>query len=154
MATETEVVRLALMAYEAASQPELWPGFLKCFTHILSADSSVLQIHDLGRHISTVIAGFGLSAPFTQSYNEYYSKLNLWRERGRAYIIPGRVNLGQEMCPSAVMERDGDCAPTVSSLRGRRKGPFGEPEREIAQFLLPHLSRAWTVSERPALQSD
>jgi hypothetical protein len=62
------------MAYEAGSQPQLWPAFLKRYTEAVSADFTVLQIHDLGQHISTVISGFGLSVPFTQSYNDYYSK--------------------------------------------------------------------------------
>ena len=56
MASETELLRLALKAYEAASEPELWPDFLKGYTETVSADFSVLQIHDLGKHISTVSA--------------------------------------------------------------------------------------------------
>ncbi len=161
------------MAYEAASEPELWSVFLKRYTEAVSAEFSVLQIHDLGQHISTVISGFGLSVPFTQSYNEYYSKLNLWRERGRAFLSPGRINLTEELCPRAVLERSefyneymrhiGDCGlGMVVSREGtrvhnlsaqRRKRQFGEPEREIARFLLPHLSRAWTVHQRLDLLS-
>ncbi len=171
MASETELLRLALMAYEAAAEPSLWPGFLKHFTEAVSADSSVLQIHDLGRHISTVISGFGLSSPVTQSYNQHYSKLNIWRERGRTLFTAGRVNFGEELCPRALLERsefyndymlrvggaytmgtvfarEGDSAPTLSAQRGRGKHPFGEPEREVARFLLPHLGRAWTLLQR------
>jgi len=40
------------------------------------------------------------------------------------------------------------CAPTLSVLRGRRKPGFGEAERKIANVLLPHLSRAWTIYQR------
>lgn len=172
MASETELLRLALMSYEAASEPELWPDFLKLYTEAVSAECSVLQIHDIGQHKSTVVSGFGLSSPFAQSYNEYYSRMNLWRERGGAYMVAGRVNIGDEMCPrgllersefyndfmlriggaytmGAVITREGDRAPTVSAQR--RKGPFDGPEREIAGFLLPYLNRAWTVHRRLGL---
>jgi len=162
------------MAYEAVGEPELWSRFLKRYTEAVSADFSVLQIHDLGQHVSTVISSFGLSLPFTRSYNQYYSKLNVWRERGRAFFTVGRVNVGEEMCPRELLERsefyndymlriggahtmgtvfarEGDRAPTLSAQRGRRKDHFDEPEREIARFLLPHLSRAWTIQERADL---
>src|SRR6266571_1320848 len=93
------------MAHEAAAEPRLWPAFMKHFTEAVSADMSVLQIHDLGRHTTTILSGFGLSSPFTQSYNDHYSKLNVWRERGRAFYGAGRVNLGEEQCPRPLLER-------------------------------------------------
>lgn len=119
------------MVYEAASQPELWTAFLKGYTETLSADFSVLQIHDMGPHISTVIAAFGLSVPFPLSHDE------------RESLIRGAYSMGVEL------GRDGECAPTLSSLRTRI--PFGEPERKVARFLLPHLSRAWSISQRLGL---
>ncbi len=176
MASETELMRLALTAYEAAVEPALWPGFMQGFTQAVSADMAVLQIHDLGRHVSTILSDFGLSSPFTQSYNDHYSKQNVWRERGRALFAAGRVNLSEELCPrpllersefyndyllrmggvysiGAVIKREENCAPTITALRGRRKHQFGEPERETALFLLPHLARAWTIQERLHLLS-
>src|SRR5690349_1269810 len=172
VASETELLRLALKAYEAASEPELWPDFLKGYTDAVSADFSVIQIHDLGKHISTVVSAFGLSSPMKREYNEYYSKQNIWRESGHARFAPGMVNLDQEMCPPAVAQKSefyNDCMlrmggaytfgavfardgenrfPTVSAQRGRSKHRFGETERETARFLLPHLGRAWTVYKR------
>ena len=164
------------MAYEAAAEPGAWPGFMKRFTEAVSADSCVLQIHDLERHTSVILSGFGISSPFTKSYNEHYSKLNVWRERGRALYTAGRVNLGEEQCPrpllersefyndyllriggeysmGAVIAREKNQAPTLTALRGRGKHQFGEAEREIARFLLPHLGRAWTVLQRLELLS-
>jgi len=171
MATETELLRLALKAYEAASEPELWPGFLKRYAETVSADASFLQIHDLAGHTSTIVGGFGISSPLKQAYNEHYSKLNLWRDRGQALYRAGKVNLDDEQCPRSVLEgseyyndclkrfgiaysmgaviaREGDYAPTLSSLRSPAKHPFGESEREVGRFLMPHLSRAWAVHQR------
>ena len=171
MASETELLRLALKAYEAASDPELWPGFLKGYAETVSADASFLQIHDLAGHKSTIVGGFGISSPLKQAYNEHYSKQNLWRDRGRALYRPGRVNLDQEQCPRSVLERseyyndclkrfgiaysmgaviarEGDYAPTLTSLRSPAKHSFGESEREVGRFLMPHLARAWAVHQR------
>jgi len=166
--SETEIFRIALLAYEAASEPDLWPGFLERYAQAISADFSVVQIHDLGRHRSTVIGGFGLDSPFKLSYNEYYSKLNPWRELGRRLFVPGRVNLTEELCPRAVLERSefyndyirylgsfgmaivlsGQGTAVTNISAQRRKGAFDEREREIARFLLPHLSRAWHIHQR------
>jgi DNA-binding CsgD family transcriptional regulator/PAS domain-containing protein len=171
LASETELLRLALKAYEAASEPELWPDFLKRYTETVSADASFLQVHDLASRTSVIAGSFGIGSPLKQAYNHYYSKLNVWRDRGRALYRAGRVNLDQEQCPRSVLERseyyndclkrygiayslgaviarEGDYAPTLASLRGPRNRPFGEDEREIGRYLMPHLMRAWTVHQR------
>ena len=82
MASETELLRLALMSYEAASEPALWPDFLKRYAEAVSADSAFLQTHDLAKRSAVIHSGFGISSPLKQSYNGYYSKLNVWREQG------------------------------------------------------------------------
>lgn len=171
MASETKLLRLALKAYEAASEPEVWPDFLKRFAETVSSDAAFLQVHDLASRTSVIVGGFGISSPLKQAYNEHYSKLNLWRDHGRALYRAGRVNLDQEQCPRSVLERseyyndclkrfgiayslgaviarEGDYAPTLASLRGPRNRPFGEDEREIGRYLMPHLMRAWMVHQR------
>jgi DNA-binding CsgD family transcriptional regulator len=171
MVTENQILRLALMAYEAAAEPTRWPDFMKEYTEAVSADVAVFQIHDHGQHLSTIFTGFGISSPFKQSYNEHYSKLNVWRERGSKFFSPGRINIDEELCPRAVIEtsefyndyllrigcaysmgavvaREGSRNPTLTALRSPGKHQFGEEERRIAHFLLPHLSRAWSILGR------
>ena len=63
-------------------------------------------------------------------YNDYLQRI------GAAYSM------------GAVIARSHSQAPTLTALRGRRKDEFGEAERKIAKFLLPHLARAWTVCEK------
>ncbi|HEX5431741.1 MAG TPA: hypothetical protein VFW83_07230 [Bryobacteraceae bacterium] len=48
----------------------------------------------------------------------------------------------------AIIARREDQTPTLTALRGRRKGEFSAEERAAAKFLLPHLRRAWTVYEK------
>jgi DNA-binding CsgD family transcriptional regulator/PAS domain-containing protein len=172
---ESELMRLALTAYEAASQPTLWPRFLELYCDAVGSDTCILQVHDLGRNRSDILAGFGISSPMTQAYNEHYSKLNVWRTSARALwgrlYAPGMVNLDAEYCPhtlfersefyndylrhmgvaycmAAVITRRQNHAPTLTCLRGLRKGEYAEEERQIGKFLLPHLCRAWTVYEQ------
>ncbi len=170
MASETEILRLALLAYEAAAEPELWPHFLELFNDAVSSDSVVLQIHHLDSCRSNILAGFGIGSPMSQSYNEHYSRVNIWRNRGRALYVPGNVNLDPQFCPRNVLEssefyndyllrigashcmgaviaRQKGQAPNLSALRGHQKGAFGEAERKIAQTLLPHLCRAWNIHQ-------
>ena len=169
--TETELLRLALSAYEAAAEPALWPGFLERCNDALRSDITLIQVHDIRLKQSNILSAFGISTPFKQSYNEHYSKLNVWREGGRELYVPGNVNLDQEQCPRPVFERSEfnhdylrrmniahslgaiiarrhSQAPTLTVLRGSCKGAYGEEERKVAKFLLPHLARAWTVCER------
>lgn len=169
--TETELLRLALFAYEAASAPELWPRFLELYGHAISSDITLLQNHDLGLNKSSILCAYGFSSPFQQAYNEHYSKMNVWRNGGRSLYVPGAVNLDQEQCPRLVFERSEfyndylrriDAAysmgaviarrhnevPTLTALRGQSKGEFGEDERRVARFVLPHLTRAWAVHEK------
>lgn len=171
MASETELLRLALAAYEAVAEPDLWPGFLQLYAKLTSADATFLQIHDMTAQASHILQSFGITSPLKQSYNEYYSKINVWRNRGRALIVPGRVFLDQEQCSRSDLERSeffNDClkpfrlaysmgaaiarkgplAPTLSCLRGPSRSAFDESDREIAGFVLPHLRRAWTIAER------
>jgi DNA-binding CsgD family transcriptional regulator len=168
-------MRLALTAYQAASEPTLWPRFLELYCDAVGSDTSILQVHDLGRDRSDILAGFGINSPMTQAYNEHYSKLNVWRNSARALwsrlYAPGAVNLDEEYCPrtsfersefytdylrhlgvaycmEAVITRRQNQVPTLTCLRGPRKGGYGEDERQIGKFLLPHLSRAWAVYEQ------
>jgi hypothetical protein len=71
--TETELLRLALLAYEAASAPGLWDQFLKRYNESVHGDISLIPFHDLDRENSTILSGFGITLPFQQSYDEHYS---------------------------------------------------------------------------------
>jgi DNA-binding CsgD family transcriptional regulator len=171
LASETELLRLALLAYDAAVEPAFWPRFLELYNDAASSESTVLQTHDLSQNRSSILSGFGISSPLQQSYNEHYSKLNVWRIGGRSLYVPGAVNLDQEQCPRHVLERSEfyndflkrirtdhsmgavitrgrNQAPTLTALRGKNKGEYSEAERKIARFLLPHLASAWVVYER------
>jgi hypothetical protein len=174
MATETDILRLALLAYEAASTPEVWDEFLRRVAEHVRADISVLQVHDFKHRSSSAYRVHGVVSPLAQSYNAHYSRVNVWRERGCALYVPGRVNVDDDYCPRAVLERsefyidyllriggargmsvviarEGARAPTLTALRGRNRERFNDEEKAVAAALAPHLSEAWMLLQKMEL---
>jgi len=171
MASEIEHLRLSLLAYEAATEPSLWPVFLSRYAELLGADAAFIHSHDLERHRSQIIASWGLNPIFRQSYHEYYAARSVWRRRCEPLYQAGHVVLEEEACPRTVLtssefyndylfpegltrsmaptiSKDGSFALVATPMRGERRVPFGEEERDTATRLLPHLARANLIRER------
>lgn len=171
-ANEAKLQALTAKIYEAASDPALWPDFLKGYAESVHADVAAMQIHHLQNHRSEILATFGMTFRFKQSYNEHYSKLNVWRERGQRLYVPGQVLLNEELCSDSLLKnsefyndyllpmgagshgtatviaRQDDDATTLTALRREGRQPFGELERQIAKLLLPHLIRAHAIEQK------
>jgi len=171
MLSESEISKLILLAYEAATELSLWPAFLKRYTEALEADLTALQIHYFDAGHSEVVAQFGINPSFNSSYNAQYSKRNLWRDCGRKVYRTGVVLLEEEICPRSltlksefyhdylvpmgstrslgpVIHRDEQRAVTIPSMRIESREPFGEEQRMLARQLLPHVTRAFQILER------
>ncbi len=171
MFSESEISKLILLAYEAATELSLWPAFLKRYTEALEADLTALQIHYFNAGHSEVVAQFGINPSFNSSYNAQYSKRNLWRDCGRKVYRTGVVLLEEEICPRSltlksefyhdylvpmgstrslgpVIHRDEQRAVTIPSMRIESREPFGEEQRMLARQLLPHVTRAFQILER------
>jgi PAS domain-containing protein len=171
MATETDLLRLAVAAYEAASDQALWPAFLERYAEALDADAAFLHLHHFGSGQSEVLASARYDSRLKQSYHEYYSKVNLWRDRARKLYRSGLVLLEEEICPRAatmrsefyndyllrmgvtrsmgpVISRVEQHALTIPAMRVEHKEPFDEEQRDFVRRLLPHLARANLIRER------
>ena len=171
MASEIELLRVSLLAYEAATEPSLWPEFLSRYAGLLGADAAFIHAHDLENHRSRVIAAWGLNSVIEQSYHDYYSTRNVWRRHAEPLYATGRIVLDEEACPRPILIRsefyndyllpmrltrsmgptfakDGARVMNVAPMRAEHRAPFGEEERTTAQHLLPHLARANLIRER------
>src|SRR5260370_42243100 len=84
MVSEAELSKLILLVYEAATEPSLWPKFMKGYTEALDADLAAIQVHHFDAGRSEVLAQFGMNPRFSSSYNEHYSKMKLWRNYARS----------------------------------------------------------------------
>lgn len=169
MSDELSLLRAIELAYDGVENPSAWTEFLKQFASLLGASLAYIQWHHLEAGSSRFIAGFGMESSVSASYNERYGRMNVWRQRGAHRMIPGHVVLDHEMCSRSVLEgseffndylvplhaehntagvvcRELDRVLTLGANRGRCRGAFGEPERATFRIVLPHATRAITMS--------
>jgi DNA-binding CsgD family transcriptional regulator/PAS domain-containing protein len=172
MPTDSQLLRLALTAYEAAVDPNVWPVFMSGYGRLIGADITLIQRHYLSAQRSELLAMFGMTERLAGPYNNHYSRLNIWRERGRHLYQAGRVVFDPEMCPrptlkrsefyndylipnfgtshsmAGVLARQNDIALTLTGLRQDREEGWQESDRPIVSVLLPHVARALKMQER------
>ncbi len=169
-----ELMRLALMAYEAGSDPGLWPNFLERYAQATRADISLIQIHHFAEHRSSLVATFGLKARFRDDYNNHYSRVNVWRENGRGVYLKDSVMLDHEVYPRNLLKRSeffNDClrpmggvysmagviardrhnALMLTTLRDEHRNGWEISDKRIVGLLLPHVRRAHLVQQRLAI---
>jgi DNA-binding CsgD family transcriptional regulator/PAS domain-containing protein len=168
---EAELLRLVILAHESASDPGIWPRFLEEYARTIDAGVVLLQRHYFSERRSQAIETYGMVNAFTDSYNTYYSKLNVWRDQSASSYVKGRTVLDQLQYPRAllkrtefyndhllpnrathsmggVIERQGGTALVLTALRDEPQGSFGAEHSRLAESLLPHLSRAFITQER------
>jgi DNA-binding CsgD family transcriptional regulator len=170
---EAEVMHLAVLAHESASDPSRWPQFLERCARVVGAEITLLQRHDFSRRHSHAMATFGMQQKFTDSYNQHYSRLNVWRDHGARGYVKGRIVFDEQLYPrqllkrtefyndmllpnggthsaAGVIERRGETALVLTGLRDDSREPFGPEEGRTLEHLLPHLARAFVTQERLA----
>src|SRR5216684_5264466 len=103
--TEADLLALTLRVHDAAANPSAWPLFLEGYAHAVGCEVVVIQRHVFSQHRSRLLATFGMTQGFTDSYNDHYSRLNVWREAGRHVYVAGRVFVDQEISPRSVLKR-------------------------------------------------
>ncbi len=168
---ESDLLELIGLIYDAIDNAGAWSTFLERYAVLFAADVTFIQRHRLAQRSSELITAYGLNSPFRASYNEYYSRLNVWRDRGQHEYVQGRVIVDQQMCPrpvlvttefyndylvpmgavhcaAGVISRERDEALTLAAMRGPRGGPFETTEQKALETLLPHVMRAQAVAKQ------
>src|SRR5262245_8301194 len=168
---EADLLRLVVLAHESSSDPGNWPRFLEECARVIGAGVTLLQQHHFSERRSQTIATFGMRNTFTDSYNAYYSKLNVWRDSNARKYVKGRTVLDQLQYPrpllkrtefyndhllpnrathsmGGIIERQGETALVLTALRDEPQNPFGTEESRLIETLLPHLSRAFITQDR------
>jgi len=168
---EATLQRLIVTAHEAAADSALWPGFLKGFIDAMRADIALIQRHSLDEQRSELLSTFGMTQQFTRSYNEHYSRMNVWRNHGRRLYVEGRVIFDEEMYPRELLKRTefyndflvrnrgtrcvagvfgcrGDRVMTLVALRDESGEPFERAHADAIGVLTAHVARALATEER------
>lgn len=134
MATESELLRLALGVYEAALQPELWTELLRQLEELTSAGAALLLVGELSEHLWLCL-GHHVPRHFGGARSE---TPHSWQRQDPAPSPPAVANPADQKPSSRTGTKP-------SADRGA-----GEVERTIARFLLPHLRHAAAIAEHRA----
>jgi DNA-binding CsgD family transcriptional regulator/PAS domain-containing protein len=168
---DPELLRLIASAYEAAADPALWTQFLARWVEASGADLAFLQRHHLTEHRSELVATYGMQPRLSDSYNRYYSRVNVWREHGRHLYVEGAVLVDEQFyprdllkrsefyndcllpngatrCMTGVISRRQDHALVLTAMRGEQRQPFDTGNSKAIGQLVAHLARAFTLQER------
>jgi DNA-binding CsgD family transcriptional regulator len=169
--SESDLLRLTLIAHDAAVDSSLWPTFLEGVARETGADLSMIQRHYLAHHRSETVVTFGMTPRLRADYNAYYSRVNVWREHGRHLFVAGRVIADAEACPVSLLKRSefyNDCllpndlthslagvvacgrdeALMLTVMRRDRRRDWEESDRRVLGVLVPHMARAQQAQER------
>jgi DNA-binding CsgD family transcriptional regulator len=171
MLGESDFLRLTVMVHEAAVAPEVWPELLARYSNAVQASAAFMQRHDFHADRSELLITHGITPRLNDTYNRYYSKLNVWRQRGAHLFLEGRVVADEDLCTRTALKRTefyNDCllvhgvtrcltgivvrreshALVFTAMRTEGDASFADEERRVCAFLLPHLIRAHATAER------
>lgn len=165
--SESDLLGLIGLVYDTTENPALWSEFLLRYAGVFGADLAFFRLHHLGVRAFETVWAFGLDS----SFSEPYSHPSVWYDDGRHHYLEGRVTLHEQIGPRTDLVKSeffNNClvrpgaihhaadaidpqrndALMLAAMRGLQQPPFGETERRGLQVLLPHVTRAKTVSAR------
>lgn len=157
--------------YSAAQEPALWPAFLELFADHTTDGMVAIHRYDLSRGAGDASISVRLDPEWGRKYREHYASVNPWMTRDPRRLVPGTFNAAAEALPEhdllssewyqdflrpqgyrdslgVVASREDNEVVTLTTLRGAKAGPYGEREREVYRFVLPHLMRALSFEAR------
>ena len=169
--SESDLLGLIELIYDTTAEPSRWPELLEGIAAAMTADVTFVQRHKLAARTSRMITTFGLNNRFRDSYNQHYTRVNIWRDRGARMFIQGKAVLDEQMCPraelvksefyndflvpmgsvrcaSGVVLREGHEALMLAGMRCQSRPAFEEGDRRALELLLPHVLRAHLIAER------
>ena len=173
MTTEATVLALLRQVYDAAHNPDLWPGFLAAMSETFEGQSTSLIFHDLTTHVGGIAWSARTDPEALALYQQHYHALDPWGNAtgGERAFRPGWSFLDEELVPrrellhgafynefgkrfgvvqmiGTLLRREGAAVSVIAITRPDRTHPFGEAERALMQILTPHLQRALQLHRR------
>jgi DNA-binding CsgD family transcriptional regulator/PAS domain-containing protein len=156
--------------YDAAVDSTLWVGMAPTIAAAFDANSAVLKLHD-GANVQLLECTDNLQVPpARQDWASHWHQNDLWVDRAVSRSVETIFTDRDLVTPQEQREsgfyqewlRELDIFHVVGTLfpvgggalgvlgihRPRPADHFGEKERQRAAFLLPHLQRAFQLSQR------
>ncbi len=164
--SETSVLLGSL--YEAATQPELWPEFLRSASQLFQAENAAIVQH-APMNVSTIVcADFGLDTE-TARAAEHFSRIDPWMHeilkhqrhgfycgspedempleqfrRSRVFHDFYRKH-GIEWAAAALIFNEDGAMPGLALGRAPGKPPFSPTDKARLRELVPHLERVFRI---------
>ena len=101
MTTEATVLALLRQVYDAAHNPDLWPGFLAAMSETFEGQSTSLIFHDLTTHVGGIAWSARTDPEALALYQQHYHALDPWGNAtgGERAFRPGWSFLDEELVP-------------------------------------------------------
>jgi DNA-binding CsgD family transcriptional regulator len=161
------LTKLIGSVYDAAADANLWDPFLGELAKASRADSAALVMHNLGREVYTISAGWQIEPDARRLYQQHYGSIDVWAMRGRSKSA-GYVCTSESLCTKqelvtteiyndfmvryrvahgmfALVENNASRWASVSLYRGARSDEFRASDLGTLDFLIPHIQRAFKV---------
>jgi DNA-binding CsgD family transcriptional regulator len=164
----TKILQLIELIYDAAMQPEIWPGFARKLCQMIpSTDSNITSVDLFTGRLNV---SFSLTLPEAlQIYFERYHQINPYFQRDFPHMQTGRIFRSHEACPPEEFEKtefyqgffrhlnlfhslnvvalkEGDLLGNLTLARPKEMGIYTDEEKHLLGVLLPHLQRAFRIS--------
>jgi len=171
MYSDRDVHDLVGRIYTAATEPSDWDDFLGAFARIGGGTCAALTHHDHQHGKHYLSAQLGVAPEFQRSYRDYYGSRDEWF-RAALQVPAGWVGTGQMLVPESafaksefyndhlrlcndlfhlcagVLRPDTSTLGSLSLLRPRKAGSFGESQLRLLRVLLPHVQRAMQIHRK------
>lgn len=175
MPFEASLLALVRLAYEAATNPDLWTHFLAEYARAMDSVFPIMFVQatapDRAGQASIVATAGYPDQGWLRDYGEYYAARNIWWDRAQKYLHPGKIHHSEALCtpaelgaseyyhdflrPKDVIHAIGGCiwrrpeaACVLSVFRGHHDRPHDEAEVDLLTALLPHLAQALAIQAK------
>ena len=163
------ISRLLAQLYDAAANRELWEVFLRDFSSTLRASAAAVLMHDSRENQNSVVQQFGFDpSDLRKYYDQSRESSDIWTARARPLSQTGWTGVSEQLCePGELRMSDfyNGCLRHLDIFHGLfgviQQGPqsianigfyrpatdttFGPAQREILNFFMPHLDRAFQL---------
>jgi DNA-binding CsgD family transcriptional regulator/PAS domain-containing protein len=161
--------------YRAAFDAAEWRPFLMMLARAVHSPTAGFLFYSADCSDSTLALFTGVAEHDLQAYTDHFAHQNEWMRHGGMKLSTGRVILGEELCPPAVMRRsefyndylapldiagcigacvvaDGRTFGNLTVMKSdRRGGAYDEDDLNVLRALMPHLQRASLVHRQLAV---
>jgi DNA-binding CsgD family transcriptional regulator/PAS domain-containing protein len=170
MGTDSQILELVGLVYDAAANPDTWPRFLERLAETIDGDGTVLFALEPEMPLRSIAALTRFDPVLIDRYVREFPE-NIWVQRADSRFKDHEVRYSQGLTTTAELQRDryyadflgparvahsyslkidyGASLPAyLASTRSPRKPGFEETEGKVLLTLEPHIRRALELHRR------